>query len=318
MSGLKVNFNKSMLVGVNIPESWLGEVVSVLRRKVGKVPFLYLGLPIGGDPRRLGFWEAVLARLKNRLSWWKSRFLSFGGHLIQFKSVLTSLSVYAFSVFKSLSVVLEARYGVERGWLRVGGQRGSSCWKEIVSIKDSGRGVGGEWFGEHVSKKVGDGSDTFFWTNPWVDGTPLCVRFGRPFDFAETKSCLVDEMASLGWHILQIYGNGSLTLLKATLFAVPLKVSIFAWRLLRDRLPIKANLHFQFSLATCLFLDWIFFGGFSYYIRSLCPVYLFSRRPFLSAPLFYAAHLTSLRLGCLAREKPYIVRMLSKLITSHV
>ncbi|MCH85039.1 cysteine-rich receptor-like protein kinase, partial [Trifolium medium] len=74
-----VNCNKSMLVGINIPDSWLGEAASALCCKVGNVPFLYLGLPIGGDPRRLGFWEPVLARLKNRLSGWKSRFLSFGG-----------------------------------------------------------------------------------------------------------------------------------------------------------------------------------------------------------------------------------------------
>jgi hypothetical protein len=29
MSGLKINFNKSMLVEVNIPDSWLGEAASV-------------------------------------------------------------------------------------------------------------------------------------------------------------------------------------------------------------------------------------------------------------------------------------------------
>ncbi|PNX67320.1 cysteine-rich receptor-like protein kinase, partial [Trifolium pratense] len=40
MSGLKVNFNKSMLVGVNIPESWLGEAASALCCKVGKIPFI--------------------------------------------------------------------------------------------------------------------------------------------------------------------------------------------------------------------------------------------------------------------------------------
>jgi hypothetical protein len=55
MSGLKVNFNTSMLVGVNIPDSWLGEAASVLCCRVGKIPFLYLGLPIEGDPRRLIF-----------------------------------------------------------------------------------------------------------------------------------------------------------------------------------------------------------------------------------------------------------------------
>jgi hypothetical protein len=97
MSGLKVNFHKSMLVGVNISDSWLSETVSALWFKVGNVSFLYLGLPIEGDPRRLSFWEPVLARLKNRLSRWKSRFLSFGGRLILLKYVLTSLSVYFLS-----------------------------------------------------------------------------------------------------------------------------------------------------------------------------------------------------------------------------
>ncbi|GAU34020.1 hypothetical protein TSUD_393660 [Trifolium subterraneum] len=105
MSGLMVNFHKSMLVGVNISESWLGEAATALCCKVGKIPFLYLGLSIGGDPRRLGFWEPVLARLKNRLSGWKSRFLCFGGRLVLLKSVMTSRPVYAHSFFKAPSGV---------------------------------------------------------------------------------------------------------------------------------------------------------------------------------------------------------------------
>jgi hypothetical protein len=55
MSLMKVNFNKSLLVGVNVPDSWLNEAASVLNCEVSKVPFLYLGFPIGGDPRRLLF-----------------------------------------------------------------------------------------------------------------------------------------------------------------------------------------------------------------------------------------------------------------------
>ncbi|GAU23660.1 hypothetical protein TSUD_304350 [Trifolium subterraneum] len=65
MSGLKVNFDKSMLVGVNIPDSWLGEAASALSCRVGNISFLYLGLSIGGDSRRLSFWEPVLDRLKS-------------------------------------------------------------------------------------------------------------------------------------------------------------------------------------------------------------------------------------------------------------
>ena len=47
LSGLKVNFSKSQLVGVKIHASWLSEVVLVLNCKVGSIPFVYLGLPIG-------------------------------------------------------------------------------------------------------------------------------------------------------------------------------------------------------------------------------------------------------------------------------
>jgi hypothetical protein len=43
----------------------------------------------------------VLTRVRNRLSRWNSRFLSFGGRLVLIKSILTSLSVYAISFFKA-------------------------------------------------------------------------------------------------------------------------------------------------------------------------------------------------------------------------
>ncbi|MCI73145.1 hypothetical protein A2U01_0094409, partial [Trifolium medium] len=68
--------------------------------------------------------------------------------------------------------VLAARYGVEDGRLRDGGRRGSSWWRELASIREGGGEPWGRWFGEHVSERVRDRSDTFFWTDPWVDGTP--------------------------------------------------------------------------------------------------------------------------------------------------
>jgi len=108
MSGLKVNFHKSLLVGVNIADSWLTEAASILQCKVGKVPFLYLGLSIGGDPRKLAFWDPVLNTIKSRLMGWQSRFLSFGGRLVLIKSVLTSLLVYALSFFKAPSGIISS------------------------------------------------------------------------------------------------------------------------------------------------------------------------------------------------------------------
>lgn len=55
LSGLKVNFSKSQLVGVNVSDSWLLEAALVLSCRVGCLPFVYLGLPVGGNARRLDF-----------------------------------------------------------------------------------------------------------------------------------------------------------------------------------------------------------------------------------------------------------------------
>jgi len=108
MSGLKMNFHKSLMVGINVGNSWLTEATSILNCKVGKILFLYLGLSIGGDPRRLAFWEPMMSTIKTRLSKWQSRFLSFEGRLILLKSVLTSLPVYVLSFFKALSSIISS------------------------------------------------------------------------------------------------------------------------------------------------------------------------------------------------------------------
>ena len=100
LSGLKVNFSKSLLVGVNVAPSWLAEAAMVLNCKVGSIPFVYMGLPIGGNAHRLCFWEPIINRIKSRLAGWNSKHLSMGGRLVLLKSVLLSLPVYALSFFK--------------------------------------------------------------------------------------------------------------------------------------------------------------------------------------------------------------------------
>jgi hypothetical protein len=57
ISGLKVNFHKSILVGANVSDSWLNEASMVLNGKIGHVPFFYLGLPIGGVSQKLNILE---------------------------------------------------------------------------------------------------------------------------------------------------------------------------------------------------------------------------------------------------------------------
>jgi len=108
LSDLKVNFSKSYMVGVNVASSWLAEAAMVLSCKVGFIPFVYMGMPIGGTSRRLSFWEPLLNRIKAKLSGWSSKYLSFGGRLILLKSVLSSLPVYALSFFKAPTGIISS------------------------------------------------------------------------------------------------------------------------------------------------------------------------------------------------------------------
>jgi hypothetical protein len=62
-----MNFHKSLLVGVNVKESSLLAVVLVLNRKVGRIMFLYLGLPSGGNPHCLSFWNHLIESSKQKV-----------------------------------------------------------------------------------------------------------------------------------------------------------------------------------------------------------------------------------------------------------
>ena len=108
LSGLEVNFHKSLLTGVNVSDSWLSEVARVLHCRVRAFPFVYLGLPIAGDPRKLDFWSPILTSISSRLLNWKSKFLSFGGRLILLKSVLSSIPVYFLSFFKAPTGIISS------------------------------------------------------------------------------------------------------------------------------------------------------------------------------------------------------------------
>jgi len=42
-------------------DSWLTETTVVMKCRIGRLPFVYLGLPIGGDSRRrMNFWDPCI------------------------------------------------------------------------------------------------------------------------------------------------------------------------------------------------------------------------------------------------------------------
>ncbi|GAU40168.1 hypothetical protein TSUD_292720 [Trifolium subterraneum] len=63
-SGLKVNFWKSCLIGVNVANDFLDMATEFLNCQRGLLPFKYLGLPVGANPRNLSTWEPMLKAVK--------------------------------------------------------------------------------------------------------------------------------------------------------------------------------------------------------------------------------------------------------------
>jgi len=86
-SSYKVNFHKSICLW-ELTFMILGwRRVSTLNCKLGRLPFIYLAPPIGGDPCKLNFWRPLLDHIKSKLS---DKNLSLGSQLVLLKSVLSN------------------------------------------------------------------------------------------------------------------------------------------------------------------------------------------------------------------------------------
>ncbi|GLT38106.1 hypothetical protein SLA2020_123730 [Shorea laevis] len=68
MSGLRINFSKSSVYGFNVSERWVRGAAGILRCGVGVTPFIYLGMPIGGNPRSKKFWDPVVRKFRAKLA----------------------------------------------------------------------------------------------------------------------------------------------------------------------------------------------------------------------------------------------------------
>ncbi|KAJ0758378.1 putative reverse transcriptase zinc-binding domain-containing protein [Helianthus annuus] len=77
----------------------------------------YLGIPLGANMNRINNWEPVVSVFQSRLSSWKSKSLSIGGRVVLLKSVLESLPIYFFSIFKVPVKVVEKLESLMRNFL---------------------------------------------------------------------------------------------------------------------------------------------------------------------------------------------------------
>ena len=115
--GLKVNFHKSKLAGIGVDSFVLNTYAKTLNCNTMRIPFQYLGVAVGGNPRKKLFWEPVVRKLEARLSSWKGRFLSMAGRICLLKSVFTAIPLFYLSIFKALVAMCNKINSIQRKFL---------------------------------------------------------------------------------------------------------------------------------------------------------------------------------------------------------
>jgi len=80
-SGLKINFFKSSLIGVNVSNEFMELACNFLNCSEGRLSFKYLGLPVGANPRSMSTWEPLMEMLGGKLNTWGHKYISFGGRM---------------------------------------------------------------------------------------------------------------------------------------------------------------------------------------------------------------------------------------------
>ena len=135
-SGLKINLAKSEVIPVGEVQR-IEELAVELGCRVGKLPSVYLGLPLGVPNKAAYGWDGIEEKMRRRLALWKSQYISKGGRITLIKSTMGSMPVYQMSLFRMPMSVARRLEKLQREFLWGGGSHGEE--------NSSGKVGGGVW-----------------------------------------------------------------------------------------------------------------------------------------------------------------------------
>nr|CAN68550.1 hypothetical protein VITISV_027787 [Vitis vinifera] len=235
-SGLRINLAKSEVIPVGEVEDI--EMLAVeLGCKVGTLPSVYLGLPLGAKHKAMAMWDGVEARMRRRLALWKRQYLSKGGRITLIKSTLANMPIYQLSLFRMPKLVVKRLEKLQRYFLWGGGSMERKIhlinWEVVCTQKESG-GLGirkidllnkallGKWIWRFAFEedffwrrvvgvkygqlgfefKVGKGTKVSFWTDHWCGNEVLSQAFPQLFALAVQRNASLDALGEL-LHLLR-------------------------------------------------------------------------------------------------------------------
>ncbi|RVW23310.1 putative ribonuclease H protein [Vitis vinifera] len=140
-SGLRINLDKSVLIPVGEVED-IEELAVELGCKIGMLPTVYLGLPLGAHHKAVSIWDGVEERMRKRLAQWKRQYISKGGRITLIKCTMASLPIYTMSLFRMPKSVVKRLEKIQRDFLWGGGSLERKVhlinWEVVCTSKEKG------------------------------------------------------------------------------------------------------------------------------------------------------------------------------------
>ncbi|GKC31960.1 hypothetical protein Tco_1039254 [Tanacetum coccineum] len=139
ISGLKINIDKSNVLGVGVSDEEISQMARIIGYGVSKLPFKYLGVPVGCNMSQCVNWNAVTRIFTSKLSSWKARLLSIGGRLSLIKVVLRNLPTYFMSIYLMAVSIRSKLESMRSKFFRGADQNDSKMswvkWEKCLSSK---------------------------------------------------------------------------------------------------------------------------------------------------------------------------------------
>ena len=111
---------------------WCNSAATYLNCDLLQLPFCYLGIPVGANPRRRVVWDPVIRKIEAKLSKWNQRFISLAGRITLINAVLTALPLFFLSFFRVPSAIMHKISAIQRKFHWGGKQEGRKiAWMSI-------------------------------------------------------------------------------------------------------------------------------------------------------------------------------------------
>ncbi|RVW98605.1 putative ribonuclease H protein [Vitis vinifera] len=186
-----------------------------LRCLIARLPadILYLGLPLGGNPKACGFWDPVIERISSRFDGWKKAYLSFRGRITLIQSCLTHMLCYFLSLFKLPVSVAAKIERLQRDflWSGIGEGKRDHLVREMaggilervqlydisqmvtsLSLEGYCTSLSGVFL--VYSVVVGNGKRIRFWEDLWWGDQPLGTQYPRLFRVVVDKNIPISSV----------------------------------------------------------------------------------------------------------------------------